>query len=184
MSSPTNTLTGLPVTDEQLKSLSSLAEQMVKAEQQVERLQKALDDATTSLNKLSMSLIPDLMTELGMESFSLSNGYSVEVKKFYNASIAEEKQDEAFTWLRNNDFDAIIKRVITSSFGKGEDKKAEKLKTTLLKQGFPFIDKSSIHASTLKAFVRERIEAGDGTFPKDLFGVFEGKKTKITPPKQ
>ena len=45
-------------------------------------------------------------------------------------------------------------------------------------QGFPVTQKRDVHPSTLKAFVRERVEAGDD-FPMDLFGAFIGQRATI-----
>jgi len=43
--------------------------------------------------------------------------------------------------------------------------------------------RESVHPSTLKAFVKERIESGDTTFNPDVqkqFSLYKGKRTKIT----
>jgi len=87
----------------------------------------------------------------------------------------------AFKWLRHNNFDAIIKRNIILNFGKGEDQKADKVKEELMKLGYAPQDKSGVHPMTLKAFIRERIEAAQ-PIPQDLFQIHTGSRAKITPP--
>jgi len=47
-----------------------------------------------------------------------------------------------------------------------------------VQQGYEPQQKEDVHASTLKAWVRERIEAGD-EFPMDLFGAFIGQRAII-----
>ena len=69
------------------------------------------------------------------------------------------------------------------SFGKGEDDTALETMTLLEKEGLFPDQKESVHPSTLKAFVKERIESGDNAFTPDtqkLFSVYQGKRTKIT----
>ena len=46
-------------------------------------------------------------------------------------------------------------------------------------QGFEPVQKVGVHAQTLKAVVRERIESGQD-MPSDLFKTFAGNQTKIT----
>ena len=45
-------------------------------------------------------------------------------------------------------------------------------------EGIPFTSDLSVHASTLKAFVKERIEAGT-EFPRELFGVHVATKAVV-----
>lgn len=177
-----NPLTGLPVTNEQLKQVSTLAALQVNLELQIEQTEKKLAELNQKHLQIAQETLPGLMQELGLTSFKLENGYAIEVKPFIAAKIPEGQEAPAFKWLRDNNYDSIIKRQIALAFGKGEDKSAERVVKGLLKIGVPFTDKQGVHPQTLKAFCRERIEAGDGHFPRELFGVFEGKKTKITPP--
>lgn len=178
-----NPLTQQPISNESLANLSKLARHQVELEDQIAKTEEKLAQLKVQLEDMSGKIIPDLMDELGMKSFELSDGSSIEIKPFVAAKIPESRTSEAFKWLRDNNYDSIIKREVSSSFGKGEDKKADELVALLRKAGAPFKDMSSVHYQTLKAFCRERIEAGDTAFPKDLFGVFEGKRTKITPAK-
>jgi predicted DNA-binding antitoxin AbrB/MazE fold protein len=51
-----------------------------------------------------------MMETMNIKKLKLKDGESVEVKKIYSASILEEKQQEAFEWLRNNGRGDIIKK--------------------------------------------------------------------------
>ena len=46
------------------------------------------------------------------------------------------------------------------------------------KEGYVPQQNTSIHYQTLRAFVRERVEAGD-EFPMDLFGAYVGQRAVI-----
>ncbi len=168
------------INDEVLKGISALAQQQVDAEQRVAELEERLNQANEILTRIRDVQLPDAMISVGMESFSLKDGTSIMVSKFYSASIPRERQIEAFAWLRSNQFGEIIKREIKSRFGKGEDEAASALTKILAEKKIPFEDKESVHPQTLKAFVRERIEAGEN-LPMESFGVFIGNRAKVIP---
>jgi hypothetical protein len=62
--------------------------------------------------------------------------------------------------LRDNGLDDIIKNDVVLSFGRGEDDTANKVMLDLENKGFHPESKTHIHAMTLKAFVKERVESG------------------------
>jgi hypothetical protein len=84
----------------------------------------------------------------------------------------------AYEWLRENGYDDIIKNVVACEFGRGEDDQASAFKAFAAKEGFPADQTESVHSGTLKAFVRERVEAGDD-FPMELFGAYVGQRAII-----
>ena len=118
------------------------------------------------------------MNEMSLSSLKLADGSSVEIKKIYGASIPIEKREAAFNWLRNNDLGDIIKNEITVSFGRNEDNKAATYAELAKGQGFQPTQKMKVEPMTLKALVRERIEAGK-EMPTEIFGVFSENKTTI-----
>ena len=89
-----------------------------------------------------------------------------------------DNRPKAYEWLRDNGYDDIIKNNVSVSFGRGEDDLANAFKAVAEKEGYVPQQDTSIHAGTLKAFVRERIEAGD-EFPMELFGAYVGQRAFI-----
>jgi hypothetical protein len=85
---------------------------------------------------------------------------------------------EAFNWLRNHEFDDLIKNTVSVNFGRNEDENARTFLNLVEKQGYSAAQKTDVHPSTLKAFVKERIEQGD-EIPMELFGVFVGQRATI-----
>ena len=75
-------------------------------------------------------------------------------------------------------FDDIIKNTVSCVFGRGEDSQAEEFLKIAAEQGVPAAQKEEVHPSTLKAFVKERVEVGD-EFPMDLFGAYVGQRENI-----
>lgn len=178
-----NPLTNQAVSNEALESISSLAKHQLALERAKLELESQLEDLNESLRKVSEVVLPEAMASVGMTQFKLEDGTSVTVSPFYSAKIPDDKQHEAFAWLRSTNNDGLIKREIKAFFGKGEDAKATLAFQALIGCGVSPIDKQGVHPQTLKAFVRECIETGKD-LPTDLFGVFVGNRTKITPAKE
>lgn len=128
-------------------------------------------------------LIPEMMEQAGLESFKMANGATIGVKNEIKASISQANAPKAFAWLTEHDFDGIIKTKVISAFGRGELEEAQKLLDQLESDGVDAALKQEVHPSTLKSFVKERLEEGDD-IPLDVFGVFEYKIAKITKPRK
>lgn len=171
-----------PVEPATLERLSSLAHQMVALEKEIHSDTVALAEKQAEYDKLNQRTIPDIMQELAMADFTLTDGSKLEVKDDIKTHISEENRPVAHKWLREHDFDGIIKTKVIAEFGKGELEKAEAAQKKLADEGFDSSLSESVHPSTLKSFVKERLEAGDN-IPVAAFGIFETKKTKITAPK-
>ena len=166
----------------QIDAAKTLSDKVLK----LKDLEDEIANAEESINKLkeqarilSQIEIPIMMQEMHITKLKLKDGESVEVKPFYSASITPENQEKAFEWLRNNGLGDIIKNDIIVTFGRGEDNKAAQYAVLARGQGFEPVQKVGVHAQTLKAVVRERIESGQD-MPSDLFKTFAGNQTKIT----
>jgi hypothetical protein len=161
------------------KQLTDKVQQLKNLEDEIRNAEEGVKKLKEQSRIISELEIPSMMKEMNITKLKLSDGESVEVGKFYSASIPAEKQDEAFTWLRNNGLGDIIKNDITVTFGRGEDNKAAQYAVLARGQGFEPVQKIGVHAQTLKALVRERMESGLDV-PSDLFKPYEGNRTKIT----
>ena len=161
-----------------LGGIAVLARKIRTAQQEVEELDKEIKARKKDLLKLTDEELPSAMLELGLSSFSLDDGSTVNVTPTYGASILVANRPLAYEWLRENGYDDIIKNVVSCEFGRGEDDKASAFKAFASKEGFPAGQTESVHAGTLKAFVRERVEAGDD-FPMELFGAYVGQRAII-----
>ena len=150
--------------------LKDLEDEIANADESVKKLKE-------KAKIISQIEIPQMMEEMNIKKLKLKDGETVEVSNFYSASIVD--QDAAFKWLRENGRGDIIKNDITVTFGRGEDNKAAQYAVLARGQGFEPVQKVGVHAQTLKAVVRERIESGQD-MPSDLFKTFAGNQTKIT----
>lgn len=161
-----------------LKSVSALARRIRDTEEQIQKAEEFLKERKAQLLKMTDEDLPAVLEEMGLQSFTLDDGSKVEVKPLYGASIPAARKDEAFEWLRDNGFDDIIKNDVICSFGRGEDEKAVEFARAARERGLSPEQKQAVHAQTLKAWVRERVESGDA-FPMDLFGAFVGQRATI-----
>ncbi len=157
---------------DQVIKLRNLEDKIALAEINLKKLQEESDI-------LSGDVIPTMMQEMNIKSIKLEDGSAVEVKPIYGASISAERKEEAFNWLRTNGLGDLIKNEVTVSFGRNEDNKAIAYANLAAENGYQPSQKLKVEPMTLKALVRERIEAGKD-MPSDLFNVFAGNRTKIT----
>ena len=153
--------------------------------QEMQAVQKALEadeeqikQKKKHLDYLSGEVIPTMLSEMGLSFLKLADGSSIEVTTNYSATITQAKKEEAFKWLRENGLGDIIKNEISVSFGRNEDNKAADYAELAKGRGFQPTQKLKVEPMTLKALVRERIEAGK-EMPTELFNIFVGNKTTI-----
>ena len=163
---------GAKTLSDKVIALKNLEDEISNAEESVSKLKE-------KAKTLSEFEIPEMMEEMHITKLKLKDGESVEIKKIYSGSILLEKQEEAFTWLRDNALGDIIKRDITVTFGMGEDNKASEYANLAQGKGYEPVQKIGVHPSTLRAVVGERLEAGR-EMPSDLFKTYAGSRTKIT----
>ena len=167
---------------DQVLNLRNLEDRIKEKETEVKKLKK-------DSGIISEEVIPTMMTEMNISTLKLADGSAVEVKPIYGASLGQgrsesdsdfiKRREEAFNWLRNNGLGDLIKNEVTVSFGRNEDNKASDYANLAQGQGYQPVQKLKVEPMTLKALVRERVEAGQD-MPSDLFNVFAGNRTKIT----
>ena len=133
------------------KTLSSLVRDMRDLEDKIDEAENHLKSLKSQKHSLAAEQIPMLM---------------------------DERREEAYTWLRENNLDSIIKNDVTVSFGKGEDNIAGDVVGLLQEKGFDPKTKTHVHAQTLKAFVKERITEGK-PIDLDLFGAYSMNTAEI-----
>ncbi len=110
------------------KSLSDKVIKLKNLEDEISNAEKSVSKLKEQAKQLSQFEIPTMMEEMHITKLKLKDGESVEIK-IYGASIPQENQEAAFTWLRDNDLGDIIKNDITVTFGRGEDNKASEYAT-------------------------------------------------------
>lgn len=152
------------------RNLSDMVRVLRSVDKAIEQHEADLKTLKQERQKLTLELIPGVMDEMGVDRIDV-DGVTVMRKLIVSASIPEARKEEAFNWLREQRLDDIIKNDVTVSFGRGEDNAAKNAVGILREQGFDPETKTHIHAMTLKAFVKERVEDGK-PIDLDLFGAY------------
>jgi hypothetical protein len=173
-----NDAQALTVKDDGISDIAGLAKLALQLEREIVELDETIKERKEALRTLTETRIPEALTELGMSSFRMADGSSIEVKPFYSASIPAERKGEAYEWLRQHGYDDIIKNTVSVQFGRGEDDDAGKMIDLVRQSGWIPDQAEKIESMTLKAWVREMVEQGV-EFPSELFGAHVGLKAKI-----
>ena len=161
------------------KTLSDKVIKLKDLEDEIKNAEQSLSKLKEQAKYISNIEVPRMMEEMHITKLKLKDGESVEIKKIYGASITPDNQEKAFTWLREHGLGDIIKNDVSVTFGMGEDNKAQQYAVLARGQGYEPVQKIGVHPQTLKAVVRERLEAGQ-EMPSDLFKTYAGNSTKIT----
>ena len=163
---------------EGIQSLADQVERLEGVDSEIEDTESRLKLLKKKRDHISGEVIPTMMSEMGLAELKLHDGSHLKVSTSYRATITEANKEAAFNWLRNNGLGDIIKNEISVSFGRNEDNKAADYAELAKGQGFQPTQKMKVEPMTLKALVRERIEAGK-EMPTEIFGVFSENKTTI-----
>ena len=161
-----------------IKTLSDQVLKLRAMEDQLKIMEEALKTRKKEIDRVSGEIIPTMLAEMGLSQLKLADGSSVDVKPFYSATISAQNKDRAYNWLRTNGLGDIIKNEISVSFGRNEDNKAAGYAELAKSNGYQPTQKLKVEPMTLKALVRERIEAGK-EMPTEIFNIFVGNKTTI-----
>lgn len=166
---------------ESLQQLHEAADEAAQLEQLVEDLEQSLKDAKKALNRVKGTVMPDLMTEVGFQSFT-HNGVKFELADFVSGSLPSdpEKKAAAIDWLTANEGADLLKSQVVASFGRSQHNVAaavaDELKGKFGSDGIEL--KESVHPQTLQKFVRERLASGDPV-DLDVLGVYVGRVVKL-----
>ena len=163
---------------EGIQSLADQVERLELCDDRIADIENDLKMMKKKRDHISGEVIPTMMSEMGLAELKLHDGSHLKVSTSYRATITEANKEAAFNWLRNNGLGDIIKNEILVSFGRNEDNKAASYAELAKSQGLQPTQKMKVEPMTLKALVRERIEAGK-EMPTEIFGVFSENKTTI-----
>lgn len=172
-----------------LQDVQRLAEQQKLLEDEVAALEAQVLVKKAELKKVAEEELPELLDGVGLPSITLKDGTVLEVGDLVSASITDDNRAPAHSWLRENQLGDLIKNVLVITFGKGEDEEAIKLQSLIkamaekdeLRYG-TLEQKEAVHPSTLKSFVKERLESGL-PLPAQTFKLFIGRVCRIKKPR-
>ena len=161
-----------------LDAVSRLATEAAALEHKLADTEKLMKETKAALHKITDEQLPEALEVMGLQKFTLTDGSEIAIKPIYAASIPKDRKEEAFQWLRDNDHGDLVKNLVSVSFGRGEDDTAKEFVGLCGAQGFVPTQAEKVEPSTLRGWLRERVEAGDPV-PLDLFGAFISQRATI-----
>lgn len=154
-----------------LSTIARLANEAARLEESVAAQEQLLKEQKKALHVILDEQLPEALESMGLQKFTLTDGAEISVKPIYAASIPVNRREEAFQWLRDHEFGDLVKNNVTVTFGRGEDDIAKEFVGTVHTLGLMPNQTEKVEPMTLKAWLRERVEAGD-PIPLDLFGAY------------
>lgn len=161
-----------------LANLGELIAQMQDAEEAVREAEAELKQRQQTLRTLAEHDIPELMMACGIETFETTDGIKVSIKKDIRASIPVAMRERAYQWLEENGHSGLIKREVRVGFRRDQGDEAQALLDELGSKHGNVAERQEVHPSTLKAFLKEQLDAGED-IPMEMFGAFELRRAKI-----
>lgn len=163
------------VPSDTLKTLTALCRQLANTNRQQIAAEEAAKQFKREAERIAREDIPGVMTELGLSSLTLDDGTTIELKNVFNCGITEARRAAAHAWLKQHGFGGLIKTRLIAEYGPDEWLEA---KADAEGVGDRARLDEAVNQQTLKAFIRERLEANDPP-PNDLFGLFPFTEAKI-----
>jgi len=172
-----------PAPGDKLTQVKALADLLVAAETNVTACEAQFTQAKETRRRIQEDDLPELMRELGLKEVALEDGSKVAVVDEVSCAITVERRPAAHAWLTSHGFGGLIKSAITIEFGRDEFEKAKTYVAEIeqLTEHRAELDEA-VHPATLKAFLKEQLEAGT-PLPTELFGMRAYSKAKLTMPK-
>ena len=141
-----------------IQRLAQLAEELFDAQQTAKKAEEALARAQAEVQRLEEQEIPALMDDLGMERFTTASGFSVSVEPSVHASISEANREAAIRWLEEHGEGGMVRRDLILGFNAEEEDQIARLRNEV---EYPSKIVRNVHPSTLRAWVRRRLEEGE-----------------------
>lgn len=162
-----------------IEEVTKLAEKQVEAQDKVEFLTGQLSEAKEELRKIAEEFLPEKMEELGLNTFSTSDGkHRVEIVEKVRGSLPVENRPKGMLWLEANGFSGMIKSKVIVEFPRDQLPEANKLVEELRLQDKTAVVERKIEPQTLDAFIREQLSQGK-EIPLNIFGVYRQRIAKV-----
>jgi hypothetical protein len=137
----------------------------------------------SQINAIEQKELIELFNRVGIASVTVEAegnhpAFVAERKTIYGAKIPDEHRQEALAWFENSGHGDLVKAEVTVTFGMQEHDKRLSLLELLASNGYECYSDETIHAQTLKAFVKRELIAGR-IIPLDLLGAYFFDQVKI-----
>lgn len=137
---------------------------------------------------LAREILPDLMKEIGVANFTTLEGKTFVLSQGFDGGFISGREAEAQEWLRANGHGGIMRCSVTVDMPSNIDEPALDRVVGLIMnlrseesavEGAVVNSRSTVHPQTWKAWLRERMLAGD-ELPEELFKVTPYEFCKVS----
>lgn len=174
------------LSSQDLANLNDVAKRLIHQQSAIAFYEEKLKAAKEGARTIEEGELPDLMMSVGMDSFKLASGHTIEVKEIVSGSITEPKREGALKWLKENGHAGIIKHEFKVELPKDvvkDVKKAAVLKVKMEALGVEVVDRETVHPQTLMAWAREQLsDPSTAGFPKEVLGIYVGRRATVKQP--
>jgi len=146
----------IEIKEDSLKKILELVALQKKIQEDIQILEKALNDANRDLIEVSRNQIPAIMQGFNLSELKLSSGEKITVEDKLKASITKDNLEVAYTEMSKDGSEILFKKGIKIENAPNE----EEILQILLDNNIPYNMEKSIHPQTLNKFCRERMEKG------------------------
>lgn len=169
---------------DKLAMIGAVGAQIQAAEAEIAMLEEAIKQKEQAVRELKTKVLPDLLREVRMNSFTMVDGTEVVLKDEIYPSVPAAVQEKFYEWLRDNGHGDLIKHEIKVTFGMGEDESALALRESLKTHPSPlnFSEKETVLPQSLKAWTREMERRGNA-LPEDIMTIHRETVAEFKTPK-
>lgn len=166
-----------------LARIQRLTERAVWLERESMMLETTLKKWNAELLELRRDLIPDAMAEHNLSEFKLTDGSGVKIGNFVSGSLPKTPIERLFALqlLQEHGGEALIQNELIVNFQKKDHNRATALAEELRAAGYEVNLEGNVHHSTLAAWCREKVRAGE-RLDFEKLGMFVGRDTKVILP--
>lgn len=149
----------LPTNDE-LSSLSGLGQDLYTAEERVFAIERRLKLAKANRDHIANNLIPELMSELGVEELQMTGGRKIAVKPILSVVPLADDRPLVYAALEKMGAGSLIKTNVSVQFGRGDEQKVKDIIALLEEHGHAAKLTKKVEPPTLKKHIKDRLAEG------------------------
>ena len=148
-------------------------------------IEAQLEAVTKQIQQVERDDLTDLFSQVGISRLDVEAegnypAFVAERKTVYTAQMPKDpdKRLEALRWFEDQGHGDLVKSVIDITFGMHEHERRLAVMKLLDENNIQYYVNESVHASTLRAFVKREIQKGH-IIPHDLLGIWIYDEVKI-----
>jgi hypothetical protein len=148
-----------PPPSDLLRQLISGAEQLRELIKERDHAEAVLKELNAKVFKLQNEQLPALFDSAGIKEIGLADGKRLQRSEEIYASCAKDRQPLLAQWCEDHGYESIVRGQYTVPVAKGDVDTASRVSDALRRLSVKYAYDRSVHPSTLRAFVKERVRA-------------------------